>query len=98
MVFLHVPQKAWVYSGVASGMSALLSGCEGHLGIPLDSLQEIEPHIELRRETQCSSPVVTGISGFLSRFNRGVRPCLLFRHGIIFTSQVLKGLSDLQSC
>ena len=75
-------------SVVASGMSALLSGCEGHLGIPLDSLQEIEPHIELRRETQSSSPVATGISGFLSRFDRGVRPRLLFRHGIIFTSRV----------
>ena len=28
-----------------------------------------EPHFEVRRETQSSSPLATGISGFLSSFN-----------------------------
>ena len=60
-------------SHVATVESDLLSSCKG---APLDSSQvaagEIGPHLELRRETQCSSPVGTGISGFLLSFNREV--------------------------
>ena len=39
--------------------------------------REIGPHLELRWETQVSSPVATGISGFLLDFIRGIWPRLL---------------------
>ena len=49
------------------------------------------PHLKLRWETQGSSPVVTGISGFLLWFNSGVRPRLVLRHGTLLYSQVVMG-------
>ena len=66
---------------VASGKSSLHSSCEGPLGIPLQSVRGIGPHLELRLEPQGASPVLTWISGFLWSFNRGVRPRLMWRHG-----------------
>ena len=57
----------------------------------------IGPHLELRWETQGYFPVSTGISGFLSCFNRGGRPHLVFRHGAPLSSRVVKGLSGLLS-
>ena len=54
-------------------------------------------HLELKRETQCSSLVATGILVVLSSFNRKVRPCLILRHRTPLFSQVLKGVSDLLS-
>ena len=36
------------------------------------------PHFKLRRETQDSSPVVTGISGFLWNLNTEVRNLVVF--------------------
>jgi len=49
------------------------------------------PHLELRWETQGSSPAATGISGFLPWFNRGVRPRLVLRHGTLLYSRVVMG-------
>ena len=46
----------------------------------------------LRQETQVSSPVLTGISGFLSSFTRGVRPYLVLRHGTPRSSRVVNGV------
>ena len=60
-------QPSFQVSSVTSGN--LSSLCRG-----------IGPHLELRWETQGSSPVETGISGFLSTFNRGDRNCLVLRH------------------
>ena len=57
----------------------------------------VGPHLELKQETQCSSPVATGILVVLSSFNRKVRPCLILKHGTPLFSQVLKGVSDLLS-
>ena len=65
-------------SHIASGKSGLLSSGEGQLGIPFKSLQGNRPHFKLRRETQDSSPVVTGISGFLSNLNTEVRNLVVF--------------------
>ena len=39
--------------------------------------QGMESHLEMRQVTQGSSPLATGISGFLSSFNKGVRPHLI---------------------
>ena len=53
--------------------------------------------LDLSREAQGSSPAATGISGFLSRFNKGVRPRVVLRHGTLHFSRVVKGVSGLQS-
>ena len=83
---------------VASEKSGLFSSCERRVRIPLKSLPcVIGPCLEFSWETQCSSPAATGISGFLSRFNKGVRPRLVLRHGTLHFSRVVKGLSGHQS-
>ena len=92
-------------SRVATGTSGNLSCCDSgvrHLLelqgaplVPFESLREIGPPLELKWGNQGSSPVVTGISGFLWSFNWGVRPHLVFRHGTPFSSQVEKGVSGL---
>lgn len=86
-------------SHVASGKSGLLSSCKGHLVIPLESLLENCEgcHIEMRWVTRGSSPVATVILEFLSSFNRGVRPHLVFRHGTQHSSRVGQGVSGLLS-
>ena len=53
--------------------------------------------LDLSREAQGSSPAATGISGFLSRFNKGVRPRLVLRYGTLHSFRVVKGLSGLWS-
>ena len=84
---LVLPQRSQVSFRVARGPSGFLtSRC------PLIGL-----FLEFSRETQCSSPAVTGISGFLSRFNEGGRPCLVSRHGTLHSSRVVQGVSGLQS-
>ena len=56
---LMLAQRSPVSSRVARGTSGfLLSRC-----------WQIGPCLEFSRETQCSSPAVTGILGFLSKFN-----------------------------
>ena len=82
---------------IASKKSSLFSSCEGHIGIPRESLMVNRPCLEFSRETQCTSPAVTGISGFLSRFNDGVRPRLVSRHGTLHSSRVVQGFSGLRS-
>ena len=82
---------------VASGKSSLHSSCEGPLGIPLQSVRGIGPHLELRLEPQGASPVLTWISGFLWSFNRGVRPRLMWRHGTPLPSQGVKEVSGFLS-
>ena len=72
--------------------------CEGHLGIPLTSLQGfIGPHLEFRWEPQASSPFLTSISGFLFSLIRGGRPRLVLRHGTRLASRVVNGVSGLLS-
>ena len=39
-----------------------------------------EPHLELRREPQGSSPVLTWISGCLCHFKQGLKSRLVWRH------------------
>ena len=47
----------------------------------------------MRREPQGSSPFLTSISGSLWSWNRGVRPCLMLRHGTPLASRVVHGVS-----
>ena len=67
-------------SSCLRNVSPLLS-CVFTSGFLLRCCRRIGPHQKLRWETQCSSPVVTGILEFVSRFNRGVRLHLPLRHG-----------------
>ena len=54
-------------------------------------------HVDVRRETQSSSPVLTWISGFLWRFHWEVRRLLVFRHGTALPSRGVKGELGLLS-
>ena len=54
------------------------------------------PHLVLRWEPQISSPVLTRISGCVCSFKQGVRSQLLWRHGALFSSQVVKEVAGLQ--
>lgn len=75
------------------GESGLLLGCNGNVRIRFQMKQWNGPSsqdrgkkgalLELCQETQSSPPGVTGISGFVSRFNEGVRSRLMLRHGTL---------------
>ena len=78
MVFLEFQQEVLGSSRVAMGTSGNLSYQEsqasfqvsrGTSGFLSCGCRGIEPHLNLRRETQGFSLVATGISGFLSNFN-----------------------------
>ena len=99
IVFLELLQETQGSSPVANGNSVNLSCCHGWVRLPFElqeaprdsSRREIGPHLELSRETQGSSPVMTRILGFLSCFNREIRPNLL-RHETPLFSWVVKGV------
>ena len=59
--------------------------------------RRIGPYHKLRWETQGSPSFLPGISGFLSSFNRGVRPRLVLQNGSPLSSRVVKGVSGLLS-
>ena len=82
---------------VASEKSGLFSSCKGPVWIPHKSLPINRAVSRVQSGNSVFSPVATGISGFLSRFNKGVRPRLVLKHGTLHSSRVLKGLSGLQS-
>ena len=93
---LQLRQEPQETSHVASGKSGLLLSCERCTsGFLLSCCRGIGPHLELMQETRGSSPLETGISRFLSSFNRGIRPCLLLRHGTPLSSRVVKEVSGL---
>ena len=48
------------------------------------------PYLDLKLESQGSSPVPTWISGFLWSFHRGVRLCVVWRHARPLSSQAEK--------
>ena len=52
-------------SHLVSEKSGLFWSCEGPLGILLELVQGLGPHVEVKWETQGSSPVLTWILGFL---------------------------------
>ena len=70
---------------VERGLSGFLSSWYRGLG----------PHLELRRETQGSSPALTGILGFLWRFHWGSQTSSCVGHGTPHPSRGGKLVSDL---
>ena len=84
---LVLPQESQVSIRVERVLSGFLcSRCKGK-----------GPHLNLSLQPQGSSPVLTWISGFLWRFNRGVRPRLVWRHGTPLPSRGLKEVSGFLS-
>ena len=81
---LMLPQESPVTMPVVRGFSGFLSSWYQVLG----------PHLELRLEPQASSPVLTWISGILWSFNRGFRPCLVWRHASPLSSRAVTVLSS----
>ena len=51
------------------------------------------PHLELRRETQCSSLFLTSIAVSLQSWNKRVRPRLVLRHVTPLASQHVHGVT-----
>ena len=85
---LHgLPQESSVSMWIARGHSRFLcSRC-----------QVLCPHLELRPEPRCSSPLLTWISVFLWRFNRAVRPHLVWRHASSLSSLAVTVVSGFLS-
>ena len=77
------------YCGVGRGLSGLhWVWCNGR-----------GPHLELRREPQYSSPLLTSIAVSLQSWNRRVRPRLVLRNGTPLASRVVHGVTGhLSSC
>ena len=84
---LVLPQESEFSTRVARGLLGFLSIRCWVLG----------PHLELRPEPQVSSPVLTWISRILWSFNRGVRPCFVWRHANLLSSQALTVVSGFLS-
>ena len=83
---LMVPMGSQEYCVVARGLWGLHWGlCNGR-----------GPHLELRRYPQGSSPVLTWVSGCVCHFKQGVRSRLVWRHGSLLLSRVVKGVSGFQ--
>ena len=55
-----------------------------------------EASLELRREPQGSSPFLTWVLGCVCHFKQGVRSRLVWRHGTLLSSRVVKGVSGPQ--
>ena len=64
----------------------------GTLGFLSCHCSVIQPHLELRKETQDPSPAVTEVTGYLSWFNRLARPLLILRLGTLISTQIVKKL------
>ena len=62
---LELPRGPEGASHLVSEKSGLFWSCEGSLGIPFELVQGLGFRVDVRRETQGSSPVLTWISGFL---------------------------------
>ena len=84
---LMLPQKSPVSIRVARCLLGFLSS----------RCQVLGPHLRLRLEPQASSPVLTWISGILWSFNRGFRPCLVWRHASPLSSRAVTVLSSFLS-
>ena len=85
--WLMLPLECQISILFARGLSRYLSSrCRG-----------IGPHLELRPEPQCSSSILTWISGFLWNFNRGVRPRLVWRPETLLLSRGFKEVSGFLS-
>ena len=82
-----VPMGSQEYFGFGRGTSGLHWGrCNGR-----------GPHLELRREPQDSCHILTTILGCVWHFSHGLRFRLVWGHGTLLSSQVVRGVSGLQA-
>ena len=105
--FLELRQETWGPSRVTMGTSGTRSCClrkvqfpasyEGPLRIPLQSVLGPMSSSGLRTEPEGSYPVLTWISEFPWSFNRGVSPCLVWRHASPLSSRAGKSVSGFLS-
>ena len=94
------------FPGPVTVTSGSFSGCllevrntvefGGALGTPLGMVEGRGPHLELRREPQRFSPVLTWVSACVSHFKQEVRSRRVWRHGTLLSSRVVNGVSGLQ--
>ena len=106
-VFLELWQEVWVPSSchgdvretlmLSLGSQESFQVVRGLSGFLSSWFRRLWPHVELMRETQGSSPALTGISGSLWRFPWGVRRRLVLGHGTPLPSRGGKGVSALLS-
>ena len=95
-VFLELRSEVWVPSSchrdlreplmLSLGSQESFGVVRGLSGFLLSWCRRLGPHVELRRETQGSSPALTGISGSLWGFHWGVRHHLVLGHGTLLPS------------
>ena len=79
---LMVPMGSQVYCGVWRGLLGLhWVWCNGR-----------GPHLEFRREPQCSSPALMWVSRCVCYFKQEVSYRLVWRHGTLLSSLVVKGV------
>ena len=97
----------------ASGQMGIILQWGRKLRVPLELLQRPQgtscvgpwkssvlraiPHSPLQLKRRLDFRGFSGIPVFLTSFNRGIRPRLIFRHGNPLSSRVLKGVSGLLS-
>ena len=84
--FLMVPMGSQESFGVVRALSGFLWGrCNGR-----------GPHLQLRREPQGSSPVLTWISGCVCSFKQRVRSRFELRHETLLSSLAVKDVSGIR--
>ena len=96
---LGFPRLVTVTSGSFSGcLLEVRNTVEfgGALGTPLGMVEGRGPHLELRREPQRFSPVLTWVSACVSHFKQEVRSRRVWRHGTLLSSRIVKGFSGPQ--
>ena len=94
---LDLPRGPQGSSHVDSGKASLHASCDGPSGFLCSRCRGRGPHLELRPNTQVSTPVLKWISGFLWSFHRGVRSRLVWRHESLLSSQAVKPVSGFSS-
>ena len=78
-----MPLRSQGYCGIGKGLSGLHLVCCNGRG----------PHHEMRQEPQDFSPFLTPIAGFLQRWDRRVRPHLVWWNGTLLASRVVHGVT-----
>ena len=69
----------------------------GLSGLHCGQCNERGPHLVFIQELQYSSPVLIWVSGSVCHFKQRVRSLLVWRHGTLLSSRVVKGVSGLQA-
>ena len=73
------------------GETNLLLRCNGNVGIPLQTKQGKDPHLEMRREKRVCSSVLLGYSVFLWSADGYIRELLEFIKGVKYLFEAQEG-------